>query len=516
VASTAASATPDGASALPPWGRPWPSGGGPAVARLFHRALALVLLCAWLSLGSQVEVLVGSRGLLPARDFFARARAAGLGFWEEPSVLWWWYSDGALRLGVVAGALLAVLALIGVRPRVCFALSAPLYLSFATVCDEFTAFQWDNMLVETALLAALLPRDRPAPLAHLALRLLLFKLYFESGIAKWLSHLRDWHDGSAMSFYYETAPLPAALGWFMHQLPAWFHRIESWSALLLELAVPLLIWGPRPARLCACAAFTAFQIVNTATANYGYFTYLTLALHVLLLDDGDIARAAAALRLGRLGDGIRVFTFWRPRTGPGRSKRENTNHVPARRHARWVAVAALGAWVAASALAGWLSLARSGPRPRALIELYRVYAPWRVANAYHLFGHITRQRIEPQFETLTEGEWREHDLCYKPGSVQRIPPYVAPHQPRVDFRLWFYGLSFRRGLPRYVDNLLDRLCGDPRAVAALFEGGTLPEAPEAVRVVFYRYRFTTPEQRAQSGAYWTRELVAAAPARSCR
>ena len=54
--------------ALPPWGRPWPLGGGPAVARLFHRVLALVLLCAWLSLGSQVEVLVGtSSASLPCR-----------------------------------------------------------------------------------------------------------------------------------------------------------------------------------------------------------------------------------------------------------------------------------------------------------------------------------------------------------------------------------------------------------------------------------------------------------------
>jgi hypothetical protein len=514
VAITAASAAPEGTSALPPWGRLWPGGGGPAVARLFHRVLALVLLCAWLSLGSQIEVLVGSRGLLPARDFFARARAAGLSFWEEPSALWWWHDDAALLLGTACGALLAVLALLGVRPRLCFALSAPLYLSFATVCDEFTAFQWDNMLVETALLAALLPGDRPAPLAHLALRLLLFKLYFESGIAKWLSHLRDWHDGSAMSFYYETAPLPAALGWFMHQLPAWFHRLESWSALLLELAVPLLIWGPRPARLCAFAAFTAFQLVNTATANYGFFTYLSLALHVLLLDDADVARAAAVLRRG-LGDGIRVFTFRRAPPDPGGSNRENANTVPARRHARGVAALALGVWVAASALAGWLSLSRSGPRPGALIEVYRVYAPWRVANAYHLFGHITRQRIEPQFETLSEGEWREHDLCYKPGSVQRTPPYVAPHQPRVDFRLWFYGLSFQRGLPRYVDSLLQRLCADPQAVAPLFDG-TLPDAPDAVRIAFYRYRFTTAEQRAQSGAYWTREPIAVAPARSCR
>ena len=42
---------------------------GPAVAGLFHRLLALVLLDAWLSLGSQVRLLIGARGLLPLADF---------------------------------------------------------------------------------------------------------------------------------------------------------------------------------------------------------------------------------------------------------------------------------------------------------------------------------------------------------------------------------------------------------------------------------------------------------------
>src|SRR4029079_9624278 len=105
-----------------------------------------------------------------------------------------------------------LLPLLGFWPRVCFLLSAPLYLSYAVVCSEFLAFQWDNLLVESALFAAFLPvctgagasrrrPDRPSRLAHFALRALLFKLYFESGIAKWQSHLHDWQDGSAMVHY---------------------------------------------------------------------------------------------------------------------------------------------------------------------------------------------------------------------------------------------------------------------------------------------------------------------------
>src|SRR5207245_100008 len=116
-------------------------------------------------------------------------------------------------------------------------------------------------------------------------RAVLFKLYFESGIAKWQSPLGDWQDGSAMTYYYETAPLPTALAWTAHNLPVWWHHFESRATLALELLVPLGIFGPRRARLGAAAALTGFQLLNIASANYGFFCYLAAILHVFLLDD---------------------------------------------------------------------------------------------------------------------------------------------------------------------------------------------------------------------------------------
>src|SRR5262249_35544629 len=141
------------------------------------------------------------------------------------------------------------------------------------------------------LLATLLPRGRRAPWAHFLFRVLLFKLYVESGIAKWGSYLHDWHDGSAMTFYYETAPLPARLAWNAHALPASWHHFESWFTLFFELVVPFGIFLPRRGRLATLLVLTVFQIVNLATANYGFFCYLALALHLFLLDDRDVIRA---------------------------------------------------------------------------------------------------------------------------------------------------------------------------------------------------------------------------------
>ena len=125
-----------------------------AVVRdLFLRLLGLVFLAAFLSLLVQITALVGDDGLLPARAFLSQvgglADAPTLFRWIEPS-------DGALRALAIAGAALS-LALVGsLAPRWCLVALWALYLSFVTVGQEFFAFQWDNLLLETALLAILL------------------------------------------------------------------------------------------------------------------------------------------------------------------------------------------------------------------------------------------------------------------------------------------------------------------------------------------------------------------------
>ena len=276
-----------------PW---WSFGSGAAVGGLFARVFALISLGAWWSLGAQVQVLIGSHGLLPFREFMRGVRATpGVSIFDLPTVFWWLHGDAALTVGVVAGAAASLTALAGWRPRLCFALSTALYLSFALVGRDFLSFQWDNLLLECGLLAAFLPRRAPAPTVHFLFRVLLFKLYFESGLAKWQSPIDDWGDGSAMTYYYETAPLPTWLAFYAHHLPVWWHHFESRATLFLELAVPFAIFGPRRARLGAAISLSLFQIANAATANYGFFCYLAAALNLFLLDDVDVERAGAQL-----------------------------------------------------------------------------------------------------------------------------------------------------------------------------------------------------------------------------
>lgn len=473
--------------------RPLESSSGAAVARLYHRLLAVIFLIAWASLGVQLDVLIGSHGLLPLAPFLAGARAQGAGVAELPTIFWLNPSDAALYAGVWVGAALSGAALFGVYPRMCTGLATALYLSYATACRSFLSFQWDNLLLESGALAVFLPTDRPARWVHVLFRLLLFKLYWESGIAKWQSYLGDWQDGSAMTFYYETAPLPIWPAWYAHHLPVWWHHIESWAVLALELVLPFFIFGPRVLKLLTCALFTGFQLANLVTSNYGFFVYLALALHVFLLGDRDVERIAAALR--------RRLPLRAGRADPPR--RGAPMMMTALRRAGAGAVIAIVLTVSVLD-----AIAAFAPVPpgwqQSMGPLRSLYAPWRLINTYHLFGHITRERIEPEFQVETAGGWQAFDLRHKPGDVRRAPDMVAPHQPRVDFQLWFYGLSYQRGMPDYVAALLDRLCDDPSAVQPLFVE-PLPVERKAVRIAFWRYRFSAPDE---PDAWWTRDLLA--------
>src|SRR5262249_43907941 len=101
----------------------------------------------------------------------------------------------------------------------------------------------------------------------------------------------------------------------------------------------------------------------------------------------------------------------------------------------------------------------------------------------------------------------------KPGDPQRRPDFVAPHQPRIDFQLWFYGLS-RNSVPECVVTLIERLCRDPAAVQPLFRTPLSPH-PRAVRLVFWRYHFSTSAERHEHGVWWTRESIGESDPISC-
>src|SRR5439155_18966036 len=80
-------------------------------------------------------------------------------------------------------------------------------------------------------------------------------------------------------------------------------------------------------------------------------------------------------------------------------------------------------------------------RPKALLAVYEWLMPLRSINTYGLFAVMTTKRLEIVIEGSNDGkEWLPYEFKYKPGDVNRRPGFVAPHQPRVDWQMWFAAL----------------------------------------------------------------------------
>jgi hypothetical protein len=119
---------------------------------------------------------------------------------------------------------------------------------------------------------------------------------------------------------------------------------------------------------------------------------------------------------------------------------------------------------------------------------------------------MTKQRDEIVIQGTADGiHWETYALPYKPHALDQMPLQVAPHHPRVDWQLWFAALSDYRREP-WFQALIGRLMEGSEDVEALFSVNPFPEVPPmAMRAELYRYRFTTAQERAESGNWWVRE-----------
>jgi lipase maturation factor 1 len=468
------------------------------VRRLFLKALALVYLSAFASLLVQVRGLIGVQGILPAAELleWASLRAGAERYWILPTLAWISASDGFLMSLCLGGGLLSIALLLDLAPALLLALLWAFYLSLVTVGQVFLGYQWDALLLETGLLAIFLAplrvgRDRsadppPSPVVLWLMRFLLFRLTFGSGAVKLLSGDRAWRSLTALRFHYETQPLPAWTSWYAHQLPPAVQTVSTAFMFGIELLVPFLIFGPRRLRLAAALIMASLQALIALTGNYAFFNYLTIALCLLLLDDAALPR--------RLGGGDSIAETARP-------------------GGRWpMAVVApisgvLGL-LAVAVLAGTCGLRIPWPSP--VVALYRFLAPFHAVNSYGLFAVMTTTRPEIVLEGSADGVvWKPYAFKWKPGDVQRAPRFVAPHQPRLDWQMWFAALgSCEQNV--WLVRTMERLVGGAKPVAALLADDPFAGTPpRSVRAVLYDYRFTDWAERRRTGAWWRREAKGA-------
>ena len=121
---------------------------------------------------------------------------------------------------------------------------------------------------------------------------------------------------------------------------------------------------------------------------------------------------------------------------------------------------------------------------------------------------MTTERQEIVIEGSRDGvHWVEYEFRWKPGVVTRRPRFVAPHQPRLDWQMWFAALD-PEGAGSWLAGLVRGLLEGRAPVLSLLGSNPFPDGPPRyVRLVSYHYRFTTSRERSGTGAWWSREFT---------
>ena len=452
------------------------------LARLVvERGIGAIYFVAFLVALRQFTPLLGERGLLPVPRF-----TAFVPFRSSPSLFHLRYSDRLLRACAWAGLVLSAVVVAGIPDTWPLVLELvpwivlwALYLSIVNVGQTFYSFGWETLLLEAGFLAIFLGpawTPTPLPLVYL-LRWLVFRLEFGAGLIKMRGDA-CWRDLTCLYYHHETQPMPNPLSWYFHHIPRVLHRAEVLGNHVAQLGVPWLLFAPQPVATVAGLIIVATQSWLILSGNFSWLNFITIVLAFSAFDDAALGQV---LPIGHpaletlLPNAILV-----------------------------IAVTALVVILSYRPARNLLSSSQL---------MNSSFDPLHLVNTYGAFGSVTKKRYEVIIEGTADldptatSEWKEYEFKAKPGDIRRRPPQYAPYHLRLDWLMWFAAFSS----PRYHEwfmPLLGRILEGDRPTLALLRINPFPDTPpKVVRARLWLYRFTSPDERRRTGAWWERTFV---------
>lgn len=448
------------------------------------RGLGFIYLFAFLSLVSQIIPLFGSEGIVPIAESLPFYERQIENKWLQlPSLFWLGASDVVLKAVVWLGVLLSMVMIKGGRFSWVGTVGCwVLYLSIVNLGMPFMSFQWDILLLEAGFFA-ILGECGVAPIVMVwAFRLLAFRVMFASGVVKWASGDMLWRNFEAMTVHYVTQPIPHIGGWYADKLPAWFQKFSTVMVFVIELIVPLFMFGPRRMRQVCAAAFMGLMTLVALTGNYTFFNLLMMVLSLSVLIDAPLPK-------------------WK-------LNKDNHNEYLKGSQWKWIGNSVVVCFIVLGVLHEADRFIPSFKDP--LSGLRQSISGFRVINGYGLFAVMTPHRDEISIQGSMDGKtWTPYVFKYKPEKLNKSPQWLWPHQPRLDWQMWFAALSsIERSywLQRFAMRLLE---GNAVVTQLLEQDPFFETPPNLIRMERYRYTYTTLKQRQETGEWWQRDYIGA-------
>lgn len=447
-------------------------------SHLFIRLLGFIYFVASGSFFLQILGLIGEDGILPLKEYLSQYRNVDRfkrWYWC-PSLFWINASDTALLLVNGLGVAASLLLLLGYFPTVNLVILYIIWLSLVFAGQEFMSFGWEMFLLEMTFNAIFLSITAvPNWMIWISLNFLIFRFHVQAGIVKLQTRDVSWKNLTALYYHYFTQPIPNTWAWYIQKMPLSFHKVSCILMFVIELPLPLLVFGTQEMRLAAWIGFISLQFFIWLTGNFSYLNYMTAALCTILLSD----------------------TYLAPIFGTPAAP------VPT---PLWLNVflSLIGAaLLVLQLLRFWIAFFSN----HTISKILGPTEPYHIANRYGIFAIMTTKRYEVVIEGSDDGSvWKEYLFQYKPSELNRRPRRISPYQPRLDWQAWFLPFS-PYGMEKWFIRFLTCLLQSKKPVLRLLRHNPFPEnPPKYVRALLYDYEYTSWKEKNETGNWWKREL----------
>lgn len=434
---------------------------------IFFRGLGVIYFLAFFSLFQQVGGLFCSDGISPIGSLvlYVKKVFGKRGFLKAPSIFLFKSDDKFLKFCTILGVLLSLLLMAGIFPPITIFLLWILYLSFVSLGQEFLSYQWDILLLEVSVLAFFLSlSSAPSAMGIFCFQFFLFRFLFSSGYCK-IRADKNWRNLSSMRYHFETQPLPNPLSWYFHQFSLRFFKPTTFLVLFLELVVPFLFFGPPNVKFWGFFLSVFLQALIILSGNFCFFNFLTILLHVFLINDNYYP-----------------FISFNLSSGPN-----------------ILLEIIFGIFLGLNFLR-FLGLFFKK------FESIRILPTFCLINSYGLFARMTTKRYEINLEGSLDGvAWQRIPFKYKVENPCERNLQIAPLQPRLDWQMWFLALDPSNLSPWFNDFLEKIFKGSEEVISLLGEYPFKEVPPKFVRVSVYLYRFSSFKERKETKNFWIRE-----------
>jgi hypothetical protein len=366
-------------------------------------------------------------------------------------------------------------------------------MSFVHLGQEWYAYGWEIMLLETGFLAIFLcpflnmrpfPKTEPPFPIIVLFRWLIFRIMFGAALIK-LRGDAIWRSATALYYHFETQPIPGPLSRWFHFLPHSVLKIGVWFNWLAEVLAPVFAFGPRTARHVAGVIMILFQLNLVVSGNLSFLNWLTVVPALACLDDGFWSKILPK-RLVKKAEAAAMT---------------NVSPSKAKQRTIWFVVVVICI----------LSIQPIGNLMSSGQVMNTSFDPFDLVNTYGAFGTVGQERLNVVFEGTSDNDTSENahwqPYIYKglPVELDKRPPQVAPYQLRLDWQMWFASMYTTDEYP-WTFNLAWKLLHNNKNALSLFAKNPFPgQPPKYIRGVLYRYRFIKKSE--SPGLWWSREKI---------